>query len=656
MTILDISDPASPKKVGEIETPGVVRDIFVDHYFAYVANGSSGLRVIDVSDPTRPTEIGHYHSKGYTNTVCVHRQVAYINGGSNVQILNVYAPAGPEKIGHINLVSNVSDIDVKAVGSSTYIFVANISDGLRVFDVTHPENPVEVGSNENVNPVYKTMILNDYAYVVSNSYLSIMNVSDPENIQLISVFRCSHGMHEIYVSDGYAYIADIYYGGLWIIDVRKPDNPNFVAYYIGDIRSNGCDVHIKDQIAYIACSSDGLYIVDVSVPQKPTKVSSFDTGFFCKNLVVLNDYAYVIGGHRLHIYDLSTPGHPQPLGSIEVSGNYTTDIFVSGHYAYFTCNDGLHIIDISDPYTPSEIGFSRTTIDASSVRLKDDYAYLACWDGLRVIDVSSKSNPVEVAFIESEDRAIDVEISGGHAFVVAVGRDPHHLYIFNIQTPVNPVLACSFSIPGYYIYDVHVSGMLAYVVSMSTGLRILDVSTPDNPVEIGAYHETFSLARNIIVSGDFAYMTDSMNGLRIIDVSDPESPSEIDGFRTHAYGLFVAGNLAYVTCGPGGFYILRHEVAEETDDLPSSISLLQNYPNPFNASTCIRFELSVPERVALTLFDTNGRYIETLVEDVLYNSGIHGIQWTAGPLPTGVYLVRLKAGDYVETKKMILLR
>ena len=662
MTILDISDPASPKEVGEIVTPGVVNDIFIRGHYAYVANGWGGLRIIDVIEASSPVEKGYYDSGKYTQKVYVFRQTAYIGNDidiyySNIDILNVSAPTGPERVRSIKFVGTVSDIDVKIIDSRRCMFVANWSGGLHVYDVTDAEYPVEIDRFESDNPIRTVYIVEDYAYVIGDSYLYIMDVSHPEDIKTISSFYWSHGMQEIHVSDGYAYITDIYFGGVWIMDVRKPDEPNIVTHFVGDITHSVWDVHVKDRHAYIACSSNGLYVLDVSMPEKPKEASSFDTGYFYRNLVVLDDYAYVIGAFDLYVFDVSIPEHPRPLGSVQGDGGYTTDIYASGDYAYFTCRDGLRIVDVSNPDDPSLVGSYNTESVASAIYMNGDYAYLACWDGLRVMDVSNKSNPTEMAFIETENRVIEIDISQEYAYIVVVG--PHagpNLLIFDVSTPMNPVLAHSFSIPDYAIYDVNVSGGLVYVVSMGAGLRILDFGRPDNPVEIGAYDKGFSFARNITVTGNFAYMTDGLNGLRIIDVSKPDMPTEVDGFRTHAYGLYVSGNMAYVTCGDGGFYILRNELADETEYIPSDISLMQNYPNPFNASTAIRFALSVPIRVTLKIFDLKGRTLETLVDDVLYNTGVHEVEWTADNLPSGVYVYRFYIGDHVEAKKMILIR
>ncbi|MBI4429969.1 MAG: T9SS type A sorting domain-containing protein [Ignavibacteriales bacterium] len=84
-------------------------------------------------------------------------------------------------------------------------------------------------------------------------------------------------------------------------------------------------------------------------------------------------------------------------------------------------------------------------------------------------------------------------------------------------------------------------------------------------------------------------------------------------------------------------------------------SLEQNYPNPFNPSTEIQFSLPQKRHVTLTIFDLLGREVVTLVSEE-WSAGSYCTGWDAGRMSSGVYLCRLQAGDFVETKKLLLLR
>ncbi len=85
-------------------------------------------------------------------------------------------------------------------------------------------------------------------------------------------------------------------------------------------------------------------------------------------------------------------------------------------------------------------------------------------------------------------------------------------------------------------------------------------------------------------------------------------------------------------------------------------ALFQNYPNPFNPSTTISWQSPVGSRQTIKLFDVLGREIETIVDDY-YEPGIHSTFYILhSTLPSGVYFYQLRAGDYIETKKMVLVR
>ncbi len=93
----------------------------------------------------------------------------------------------------------------------------------------------------------------------------------------------------------------------------------------------------------------------------------------------------------------------------------------------------------------------------------------------------------------------------------------------------------------------------------------------------------------------------------------------------------------------------------QTREIPTSFLLRQNYPNPFNPTTTIEFALPKSSRATLKVFDLLGREVATVVDENL-PVGVHKAEWNAGGFSSGVYLYRLQAGDFVETKKLLLLR
>jgi hypothetical protein len=94
---------------------------------------------------------------------------------------------------------------------------------------------------------------------------------------------------------------------------------------------------------------------------------------------------------------------------------------------------------------------------------------------------------------------------------------------------------------------------------------------------------------------------------------------------------------------------------EEESGLPAAFSLGQNYPNPFNPTTMIRYTLAAPSDVRLTVYDMLGREVTTLVNE-RKEAGAYDVRFDASSLASGLYFYRLKAGAFVETRKLLLLR
>ena len=95
---------------------------------------------------------------------------------------------------------------------------------------------------------------------------------------------------------------------------------------------------------------------------------------------------------------------------------------------------------------------------------------------------------------------------------------------------------------------------------------------------------------------------------------------------------------------------------EELPDVPKVVSLLQNFPNPFNPSTTITFDLRSPSAVSLVIYDITGRRVTALVAQRVMSAGTHQILWNAGQASSGVYFYRLRAGEDILIKSMMLIK
>lgn len=130
-----------------------------------------------------------------------------------------------------------------------------------------------------------------------------------------------------------------------------------------------------------------------------------------------------------------------------------------------------------------------------------------------------------------------------------------------------------------------------------------------------------------------------------------------DGFRID--------DLAIRLRFPGGCTLEKrlpnaHPQAAGLSGLVEKFLLTGNFPNPFNPSTTIDFQLPEESHVSITIFNTNGQLIRTLVDGRL-PAGAHTIQWDGldergSHVAAGVYLCRMKAGDFMDTKRMVMVK
>jgi hypothetical protein len=83
--------------------------------------------------------------------------------------------------------------------------------------------------------------------------------------------------------------------------------------------------------------------------------------------------------------------------------------------------------------------------------------------------------------------------------------------------------------------------------------------------------------------------------------------------------------------------------------------LHQNYPNPFNPSTTIKYALPKSMMVRLSVYDILGREVSVLVKE-RRDAGVHEVKFDGSNLASAVYVYRLQSGDFVQSKRLVLLR
>jgi hypothetical protein len=96
-------------------------------------------------------------------------------------------------------------------------------------------------------------------------------------------------------------------------------------------------------------------------------------------------------------------------------------------------------------------------------------------------------------------------------------------------------------------------------------------------------------------------------------------------------------------------------VVHNQNGIPKVFALMQNYPNPFNPTTTIQYALPKASNVEIKVYDLIGREVTTLVNE-FRQAGTYSVEFNANNFASGVYFYRIKAGDFTDTKKMLLVK
>jgi hypothetical protein len=94
---------------------------------------------------------------------------------------------------------------------------------------------------------------------------------------------------------------------------------------------------------------------------------------------------------------------------------------------------------------------------------------------------------------------------------------------------------------------------------------------------------------------------------------------------------------------------------DKDDQIPDKFNLSQNYPNPFNPTTSIRYSVAQSGLVKLVVYDILGRQVKTLVNEIK-NAGTYDVPFDASALTSGVYFYRIAIGNFIQTKRMVLVK
>ncbi|MCF8367957.1 MAG: hypothetical protein K9G76_02870 [Bacteroidales bacterium] len=295
------------KIVKKMATSGYAQDLVKNENLIYISQGEGGLIIIDVADPENPHVISTTTQgvRGYSTKIAMKDSVVYLAAGSfGITVVNVADPAAPEVT-----VSNLSMKPAKNIHiMGQYLFTAVSEQGVNIADIGYPTQPEIRGGLYTSGYAMGLTTTSDSAYLLVASGemgLSMYDISD---------FQQGYGIYHI---------------------VGWCDTPGYAEDVI---------INEDESIAFLACGTAGLQIVNYADTNDIHIVGSIDAGGYAKELNIKDQRIYM-----------------------------TTEL------------SGLQIIDVSDAYNPKLVGIVETQY-ALGVELGEDYIYVTDEDeGLIII-------------------------------------------------------------------------------------------------------------------------------------------------------------------------------------------------------------------------------------------------------------------------------
>ncbi len=503
--------------------------------------------------------------------------------------------APKERLQMLNSISSFTASDINVTGS--YAYIAAGKDGLRIVDLTDPDDLFVTGAVEGIQADAVT-VRGEYAYIAGgDSGLNIVNISDPA-VPFVVGNRTTIEASDICLKDNYAYIADKASGikiinisdsknpsrsgtvndvnssvvsvsgnylfsndvsGVHIYDISNESNPVEISFFkLADIT----DIRINDIYCYILSEKTGLNIYDISDIENPVFLSDFSLASAVK-IAVTSTHAYIADGYGgLKIINITNPLHPVIFDSIE-SGN-TTAVDLLGEYVIIAEEKGLSAIQTFIQGISFVLNKIFLNGKISNISLFRNFAFVPAKEhGLKVLDVSSPSAPAELETAPGIEYSSIAGISGNR-LILNTSSDTINIYDINTAHP--EILSGSPAVVTLLSDIKNIS-----INNNSAGEEILCVCTDGGGVSFIRNGELSGNIKSIdtrecLLVNETAYLSDHRAGLMIYDVSDLDNPEFLSSIEIQNADFMLIGENHLYLSGRKGIHIFDITIPTEPEE------------------------------------------------------------------------------------------
>ncbi|MCX5800823.1 MAG: hypothetical protein NTX17_05485 [Candidatus Eisenbacteria bacterium] len=706
--VLDISDPMYPDSAGSCYITGGGNGIFVSGNYAYVTTGTSGLKAVDISLPFAPSVAGSCSLAVTGNGLVVSGDYAYVASGGGLLVVDISDPTAPSQVGSCGTPTAAWSVSV----SGDYAYVAAGASGLVAIDISDPTSPNAVGGCLTSGSVRSVAVSGNYAYLGDEGKFYTANITDPTDPVLVGECSTVGECRGIVVSGEHTYVAD--YSGFF--EVRQVYEHQFdlqrnrgqsIAFFQSEDEISAARVFPAqvDLVCWYVSADSGASWSQVPTDGQWHALSSpghdlmWRTEHYYRaygvnpacDFVELQwkyDFAEIDsvkdipedeGGWVRLRFNRSGLDFPAPErvrsddgeGGIvsDPSERVTTDGGTFGVNATTTVNTYFAHRRIDD------IGFIEKLLEKGNRVEEDRPAAVDSWDGIDGAVEMPSSIGDAPAYVMGGHYYYVSQGSGGFPPGVweAVGSVPatqQDQYYCLVSTRADSMSTFEYSV---YCVTTHTGAASTYFVSPPDSGYSKDNLPPGSPRDLGgeftyppsmlhiswlknSEHDFSHYAIYKGTSEDFVPGESNRIGTAwdTSFVDDQFDPNTNNYYKVTAWDIHE---------NEGGWGLLTPEGisgSEQPPAVPTVALLEQNVPNPFNPVTAIRFSTSHSGRVALRVYDVTGRPVRTLVQEIR-GAGRYEVKWDGRDdngrgVPSGVYLYRLEAPWYGETRKMVLIK
>ena len=481
--LYDVHNPAAITRLDSLVMPTVYPafELQVAGSYVFAACRDSGLQIVDLGTLTR---VAVFDSTAYDLVVV--GSYAYLATDRGLVVLDVSNPTSPVQVGFLALPSTRRARMVYRHDTLTILYSASYGDTLSVLrqvDVTNPQAPVLVDSvwGPEVYFYGEPSVYGDFVYAPRNSGGFVVFQAYPLAVRQEVNFLSYWAVDYAFVNP-YLFIPAYGPAALRVFDLTDPANPVAVATLPLNTAGYPQGIYRQGNRLYVAVGGPqpSLQVVNISSPTAPYVEGTlpFSGTKRLWGVAVSGDYAYVGElGDSLYIVDISNPSSPQRVSALylpfQTTGPYggRRRVAISGNYAYVTWG-GLHIVDISDPLHPVRISGLARYEDSWDVALSGTYALVAWRDSLEVVDVSDPYNPAIVAGYRANLSSIEGVATFNNWAVVAHWGDG--IRLLDITNPAAPVERGFYDWPNYAWRVGYLYGNYLLSLSSSAGFSIYE--------------------------------------------------------------------------------------------------------------------------------------------------------------------------------------